>query len=275
MINISDQRDDDLTFAGLANNPFLAWDNFASGATFSGTATEPGGAGSNTVSGATNDFWLPTVSGSNTATLNLDLGAARAATFFAVAAHNLAEYGATLKLQYSTDGATFLDAAVAPVADDKPVVFRFVETEARYWRVLVSAITAADPIAVGVVFLGAEMIIPARVYQEYTPIIVPNIVTLNSNVSEGGHLMGTSVTTAGATVDLPMRYLRPAFIRGDFLPFMQHFNGGGGLFYAWRPAKYPEDVHYAWRNGAVVQPGHSGIRDLMDFTLAMRVYNDR
>jgi hypothetical protein len=102
----------------------------------------------------------------------------------------------------------------------------------------------------------------AALYQGFSPVIVPTEVQLQSNVSVGGNLMGSSVVMEGSTLTAELRNVDPAFIRGAaFKDFMQSFNRGKPFYFSWRPTKYPEDVHYCWRDGAVIRPDNAGPRD--------------
>lgn len=275
MIYPSNTRAIQLNAEGLDNNPFIAWANLAKGKTYSGTTTLADGSAANAFAGTTYDYWMPDVSGA-TATLIVDMGAATACDFAALAAHNLKDWGATVALAHSPDNSTYTDCGVGTVTpgDNGPVVFRFGSTSRRYWRWTFGGLTAGDDIAVGVAFLGAETVIPRRFYQGFSPVITPTEVQLQSNVSVGGNLLGSTVIGTGSVVSATVNNVDPVFIRGAaFLDFMAKFNRGQPFFFGWRPVKYPGDVHYCWRDGAVIRPTNSGPRDLMSFALECRAYD--
>jgi len=264
---------------GQVNNPFVAWDNLAATATLGGTATLADGGRSNAVTGTTYDYWLPNVT-ATTAQFQVTFGSAIAISFASIAAHNLFTLGASVSLQRSTNGgANWSDAGggVHTPTDNTPIAFRVVTTgaDAADWRFNVTGLTASDPLYIGVAFFGNDLVIPQRLYQGFTPVIVPTEVQLQSNVSVGGNLLGSSVIAEGSTLSLGIDHLTPAFIRGAlFKSFMTAFNRGGGFFVAWRPSDYAQDIHYAWRDGAVIRPTNSGPRDFMSFGIAARVYSE-
>jgi hypothetical protein len=147
-------------------------------------------------------------------------------------------------------------------------------TAARYWRFRFTSLTAGDLLSVGVAFMGSEIVIPRRFYQGFSPVLTPTEVELQSNVSVGANLMGSSIVDRGSTVSASFANIPATFIRGtDWLAFQRAFGEGKGFFFGWRPSKYPADVHYCWREGAVIRPTNSGPRDLMSFEFAARAYN--
>lgn len=159
-------------------------------------------------------------------------------------------------------------------ADDGVIGWHFAEVStASTWRVLVRNVSSSAKPVIGVFFAGKTLTMGRPFYQGYAPVIVPTEVELQSNVSAGGHLLGSSVVKRGSRVQMDFANLDDTFVRGArFKSFMAHFNDGGGAFAAWRPTKYPEDLHYFWRDGATIRPVNSGPRDLMGLTIEGRVY---
>ena len=271
MINTTAARTTEL--AGQTNNPFVAWNNLAKGKTYGGTATLADGPAANAFSGTTYDYWLPDVTGTS-AILSIDLGTATSLTFAALAAHNAGTLGATVAIQHSADNVSWASVDDEVPTNDAPIAFRFVAISRRYWRFTFNGLTAADPLAVGVAFLGNETIIPRRFYQGFSPVITSTEIALQSNVSVGGNLLGSTVVGTGSTFSATVNNVDATFIRGTaFVDFMTQFGRGKPFFFGWRPAKYPQDIHYAWRDGDVIRPDNSGPRDLMSFSINARAYD--
>lgn len=159
--------------------------------------------------------------------------------------------------------------------DNSPMVWRFATgTAPLSWRFRFAGISSAETLSVGVAFIGQELIVPQGFYQGFSPVITPTEVQLQSNVSVGNELLGSSVIGRGSTLQASFTHLSPSFIRGaDWLAFQRHFNDGGGFFFGWRPAKYPQDVHYCWRNGSPIRPTNSGPKDYMSADFAAQVHN--
>ncbi|MEM1079219.1 MAG: discoidin domain-containing protein [Pseudomonadota bacterium] len=261
--------------ADLLHHPFLFWDNLGAGADLFGSSILAGGDRFNAVNGTTADFWIPNPVQPN-GVLNFDMGAPVTLTCAAIEAHNLAEFGLTARIDASDDNTSWQSVGPAHTpADNAPLLWRFNPTTARYWRLVINTVDPADSPAVGVVMLGRELIMPQRIYSGYAPVIAPNIVALNSNVSVGGHLMGASTQSQGARISLPFDLIKAEFVRGHLLPFIEAFNRGRGFFAAWLPSEHPEDVHYCWRDGSVIHPSNMGTLTFQDFTIDARVYYDR
>lgn len=269
----TDLRNIELADASVQNNPFVVWTNLAAAATLGGTAVLVGGDRANAVSGSTYDKWRPDVT-TTEAVLSFDLGAAAAVTFAAVAGHNAAALGATVAVEKSADGSTWVAVASVAPTDEKPIAFRFeVGIEVRYWRLRFTGLTVADPLAVAVAFLGNDLIIPRRLYQGFAPVLTPTEVQLQSNVSVGGHLLGSSTISRGSMLSAEISNVPASFIRSaDWLAFQTAFGEGKGFFFAWRPMKYTSDLHYCARDGGVIRPENTGPRDLMAIKFSARVY---
>lgn len=264
-----------LLAAGTENNPVIAHVNEGASATVSTTTGTEGAAAVNAVSGATYNFWSCTPSGGNLARIQFVFASAVTLNFVGIAAHNLGDLGATVKVQHSLNsGGSWIDSAAGSVspADNAAIGFRFQDVTATHWRLTISGVSA--DVVIGLVLLSREIVIPDRIYQGYAPPLTPTQVDLQSNVSEGGHLLGSSVVRMGSAATASFGYVAPAFLRGaSWLAFQAAFNSGEGFFWAWRPEKYG-DLFYAWRAGAVLRPTNSGPRDLMSFDLAMRFYHE-
>lgn len=156
---------------------------------------------------------------------------------------------------------------------DKPAAWYFPDVSELNIRVRVSTSGPSSAVEIGIWFVGAVMTMDRPFYQGYAPIIKPTEVDLQSNISAGGHLLGTSVVKRGSRIEMPFSNLSDTFVRGDdFAGFMDHFNEGGGSFVAWRPTKYPDDIHYFWRDGVTIRPTNSGPKAFMSAAIEGRVY---
>lgn len=273
MIAISSARAIELFSAKAGDNPFVAYQNLAATATLGGTSTLADGSAANAVTGTTADYWLPNVTGTS-ALFAPTFATATSVSLVAIAAHNLGTLGATVQVKYSTDNISWTDSGVGFLAptDNSPIVVRMAAASARYWQIEITGLTAGDPVYAGVVFFGNDLVMPMRFYQGFAPVISPTEVELQSNVTVGGNLVGSSIVAKGSTISAPFRLIPPSFTRGDLLPFIPHFNAGKGFFFGWRPETYPQDVHYCWRDGDAIRPTNEGPRDFMAFSINARVY---
>lgn len=273
-ISIGSTQAATLAAAGTSNNPIIAWDNKPVGATITTTTGTELASGDYTVTGTTFDSWGATPSASSV-NLQFVLTSSQAISFVGIAAHNLFTVDAIIKPQYSTNsGGVWNDteaSAVTPT-DNQAIGFYFDANTADYWRLVITSASAAPYI--GVVFIGNVLTVPQRLYQGYTPPLTPTFVDLQSNVSEGGHLLGSAVVRQGSSISANLTHLTPEYIRASaWLDFQAHFNNGNGHFWGWRPTKYG-DLHYAWRMGGPIAPTNSGPKDFMNADLEMRVYDN-
>ncbi len=266
-----------LLAAGEENNPFIAHLNKGADATATTALGTELTAASNATSGATYNFWsaTPTVAGS--ARLQFVFGSDVVVNFVGIAAHNLGTIGATVKVSYSTDsGATWTDSAAGSVTptDDQAIGFRFENVDVDYWRIAVTDAGTND-VVIGVALISKYLTIPQRIYQGYAPPITRTDVTLQSNVSEGGHLLGSSVTRRSSRAAASLDLISPTFFRGiNWGNFQEKFNSGGGFFWAWRPDDYADDLFYAWRSGPPLTPTNAGPNELMAVEMNMRLYDE-
>lgn len=262
--------------AGQEDNPFFAWDNAAASATLGGTAVLADGARENALTGTTFDYWLPDVT-TTTAAFEVEFASARSVAFAGIAAHNLADFGASARIQRSADGISWSDAGAGLVtpADNRPIGWRMVDTGQDYafWRLYVTGLTAGDALAAGVIFFGDELLSPERFYAGFAPVLTPTEIAGQVNVSQGGNLVGTSIQRRGSTMEFSIEHLQSSFVRGaSWLAFQRAWNEYKPAFFGWRPDTYPGDLHYLWRDGQVIRPVNSGPKARMGVSVSARVY---
>lgn len=271
-IVIGSTRAATLAAADESNNAFVTPAPISGGTATTATGTQVEAA-SNALTGTTFDPWVATPS-ANTARLQVVYGSNQTPTIGAIAAHNLSDVGASVRLQYSTDsGSSWSDcgAGIVTPSDNQAIAWRFEGVTADYWRLEITS--ASDDVSIGVLVIGSEIIIPRRIYQGFAPALTPSEVELTANVSEGAHLLGSAAVVRGSTLAAEFSNIAPAFIRGaDWLAFQTRFNAGNGCFFGWRPAKY-NDLHYIWRT-APIRPTNTGPADLMGFSLQARAYDE-
>lgn len=260
-------------------NPFVCWENLAATATLTGTPTLDDGDRANIVSGTTYDYWLPNVT-STSATVNVELTTSASIGFVGVAVHNLATLGATVGVRRSTDGgATWMTAGPADVTpvDNSPIGFRLVSTgnATTHWRLAVLGLTAGDPVYIGAMVMGPELVFDRPVYQSATPAWHQTEVNSQTQVSEGGNVVGAVSNGRGSTPQVTINNLPRANAEDDaVLGFIDHFNRGKPFFYAWRPDQWDTNLHFAWRQGQAARLGNAGYADLLTLPLSMRAHHD-
>lgn len=265
-----------LSASGTDNNPIFAWDNRAASAVVSTNRPSVAFPVENAVTGTTFDPFMPPQNPIiSSPYVAMDFGSAYAPEFCAIAANNLAAIGVnTVLVQSSPDNTTWTNiATLVPTADPCDAVWLGSVTARRYWRVLISNLPALAEPRIGVVYLGGVLQMPRRLYSGISPILGPTEVELQSNVSAGGHLLGTAIVRRGARASFDFAWLPDTFVRGAaWRAFMAHFAAGKPFFAAWRPTEMSADLYYMWRDGAIPLAQYSAPGRLMDLTIEGRVY---
>lgn len=267
-----------LATAGTSDNPIFAIANFASGAVItSNRGVSADGDLVNATTGSTYDAWRPATSaGAGNIDFNVDMGAVKSVDFVGVVGANVYSLsGVTVEVWTSADGVSY---GGAPIATITPTSYAadaawFVAVSNRYMKVRLTNVPALAQAIVPCIFIGKAIQSPRRTYQGYSPIITPTEVDLQSNVSAGGHYLGSAVVRRGSTFGMELQNLSPAFTRGaEWTGFQTAFNEGKPTFSAWRPTTYPQDLHYIWRDGAPIRPTNSGPLDHMSLGIEARVF---
>ncbi len=268
----------ELAAEGTENNPIILWENLAAdGAWEAGSGTEIESARFlNTES--TYDRWIQTYSGSGICNAKVDLPVSRSFNIACIAAHTISDEGAAVRIQYSPTGGspwTTVSAGEFSPTDNSAICVLFDGApSAPTWRIRLSEGTSDEPVAIGALFFGNRWSLPQRIYQGYTPPITPTQADFQSNVSESGNLLGSSVIRKGSSAVANLSHLTPTFIRdAAWTGFQNHFNEGGGSFWVWRPTKY-EDAFYGWKSGDSIIPTNTGPKGYMGANLEMRLFDD-
>lgn len=261
----------DLKARGLNNNPLVLWQNKATGPVAS-NGVQTDGAAANMLSGDTFDFCYPVVSGGG---FNISFDTTGDVSCVGIAAHNLGTLGATVRLETSSDGgSTWADTGVGAVTltSDEAILWRLPLQNWNDMRLRVTGIASGQP-AIGVLVAGAEIILPQRIFQGYTPPITPTVVDMVPVMSEGGHFLSSVVVSRGSQVQAEITHVPDTFIRSaTWLAFQKWANEGGAFFWAWRPNKYG-DAFFA-KVVAPITPSNTGPKAYMNIPLRMRLYHD-
>lgn len=262
----------DLTRIGEENNVLLAHQNLGASASVSTSIGSEVSAAVNCASAATYNFWQATPASGEAAVL-FEFAVAETVGFVGLVAHGLADVSASVVIEYSVDGLVWQGVGIAAFAPEAngALGLHFRERAATHWRCRVTG--ATGNVIIGVVFLSRAIVTPTTMYQGYRPNLTPTRVELEPNVSEGAHLLGTSVKRRGSSLSATLENLPNYWVRSEtWLTFQRAFNDAAPFFWAWRPAKYP-DLAYCWRNGPVLAPVNSTVTDHMDAQISMSVFD--
>jgi hypothetical protein len=174
----------------------------------------------------------------------VDAGAAVECDCVCVAAHDIGTQGATAFVQHSSDGIawTTISAAVAP-SDDKPIMFLFAPTTARYWRL---RITGTTPPKICVIYIGKALAMPQPVnWLGHSPALFNANITKRPSTSDRGQRLGTTIIRGGLEASYEVDHLNELWARNTFQTFTQAA-WRYGYFVSWRPEDFPDEVLFGW-----------------------------
>lgn len=188
--------------------------------------------------------WKPGATG--TVDLTFDFSGNVTADYYAIGAHNLGSQGATVALQYSTDGGSSwsnLGSAHTP-ADDRPI-FQILTSQAEDdWRLLITNCTAQ--VYIGVFAFGRALQLPREIPPgDWAPAQYAGKNEINTNKSDRGSFLGRSVIARGITGTIKQLYIQPAWIRSNWPALAAHLDTKP-FFYAWDPDNYPTEIGLYW-----------------------------
>lgn len=197
--------------------------------------------GENAIDPATYNTWRG--AGSITS-ITRTLLSAQSADCMGICGHNLGTSGASVYVQYSTNGgATWSNASSihSPLTDDD-IIIMFPQVTGNAYRVIVSN----GPANVAVAMVGLATQFPHPPIDSYTPLHHARRYTKLYNRSLTGQLLSNRVMGAGAETDIDFGFVDRNFVDGPMRGFEDHYNRGGTFFFASWPAGKPQDMGYCW-----------------------------
>lgn len=189
------------------------------------------------------DEWKPTASGESW--IRASFGGARLANYMAIWGHDLADHGASIKPQYSTDGIVWNDAAtvVAP-ANNNVLFFGWDDLNVSHYRVLMDAPTTI-PVIAGVQ-IGELLKLPHALEVGFAPPSLVPIHEIKTARSESGVFIGGSTISKGIEGSINLTNIDPTWVRTEWIPFIQHLQTPKPFVFAWDGETHPTEVVLAW-----------------------------
>lgn len=249
------------------NMPFVMHDSIFETGTVTFSSEDVDGFALNAVGDATNDFWTPTAVPSWIA---VDYGVDVECDCAGVIAHTLGTTGATVAIQSSDDGISWVSRATITPTTDETIVTVFPLVLARYWRVYVTGFIAS----IGVIKLGKRVVFPSGVLSGHIGINHAQVVELLTNETMGGQFIGNRINRVGAAVSIDFGLIERDFVETDLAGFETHYNSGRTFLFASCPLEYPDDYGYCWRSGndGELRPSYEEGGELMSFSMGVGVY---
>lgn len=116
----------------------------------------------------------------------------------------------------------------------------------RHWLVQASGFTSA-----AVIKVGKAVRIDQNNYQGTSPPVYNQSVSLKPSGLNKGQWLGRQSYGRTATASYSFDHITSAWWRANAIDLVEALRDGKGVFYAWRPDKYPQDVLYGHLSGPV------------------------
>jgi hypothetical protein len=229
-------------------SPRIGYKNlFESASTVTASSEATGYEGSNVYNWDTSSYWKPAATGTHY--LTATFSSAVTVDYFAIYAHNLHTYNASVQLQYSTDGTTWNDATdpQAP-STSRPVFVSFTSILAAWLRI--KLVTTSGPAQIGVASFGEAMIFPSGMKPGFQPPTLSREGKYMNSVSEGGQFLGRSLLRNGAKTKIDLILLDPLWVRENWEPFIRHAEAMP-FFFSWDYENHPNEAAFCFTSGKI------------------------
>ena len=244
------------------NGAVIAYENLLT----SSDDTTPADGSPKAVIPNTYERWRP-ANGTSTERFNLDANAD--VNFVAIAAHNLSGQELTIRYSTTNGGALTTITTFKPASND-PFMITFDDTEVR--EIAILATWAGDK-EIGYIAAGKTLQMPYPIYGGHAPIELSPNTKYKNNVSNTGQFLGRSIIRQGVETEYSFRFLKPSFVRGEFLAFV---NSAKTLpfFIMWRPDLYPDQVAFGYTTKDIDIQNSGGGSGLMTASMTVRGHKD-
>ena len=180
------------------------------------------------------------------------------ANSYAIFKHNLGDLAATIKLQYSADGAVWTDfpASTKNVADNKAIFFvSDTPVSAAWWRLNITNIPAAATVIIGQTFISNSL----RMYSPPEPGFTPPDLALNneyiSSRADGGDFLGRTLIRRGSKMSFNNSIVPKIWIRDNWQDVMVAIEKTP-FYYGWDTSNYPAEVAYCYVPKKIAIPSY-------------------
>jgi hypothetical protein len=229
-------------------SPRIGYKNlFESASTVTASSEASGFEGSNAYNWDTASYWKPSATGTHY--LTATFSSAVTADYFAIYAHNLNTYNASVKLQYSTDGSSWSDATSAQApSTSRPILVSFTAILAAWWRI--ELVTSSGPAQIGVAAFGEALVFPCGMKVGFQPPTLSREGKYMNSKSEGGQFLGRSLLRNGAKTKIDLDLLDPLWVRNNWEPFIRHAEIKPFIF-SWDYENHPNEAAFCFTSGKI------------------------
>lgn len=214
----------------------------------------------------TNEFWQPATL---PATWTCDAGTGVDTDYIGIAAHTLGSTACSVTIEYSTDNTTWTHLNSFLPKDNRPVMLLYPTITARWWRFTLVGSTIPR---IGVIYIGQSLQMQRAIYGGHAPLTLNRSTTIYNQMSEAGQFTARSITRQGNGTSFAWKYLRAAWYREFFDPFVLAARRTP-FFIAWRPDKFPDEVGYVWTSSDI-NPSNMGVKDYMEVSMSVSGVTD-
>ncbi|MCB5411775.1 hypothetical protein [Pseudogemmobacter faecipullorum] len=188
----------------------------------------------------------------------------------AIIAHTLGSAGATIMIQASATGSSWVTLSTLTPEDDRDIFVLF-SAEQAYprWRIL---ITGTTPPSIGIAWIGPRMLIPGGVQAGYVPLNMALDVELSPSITVKGQYVGAYTKRTGGGTSIPLATQDREWLRYDAPEFIAHYNAGKPFLWMSCPDELPEDAHYCWRDGNTLAASFGAGARRGDLTMQVSAY---
>jgi hypothetical protein len=174
-----------------------------------------------------------------------------------------ADRSGTVTAQYSADGVNWTTATNLSFAKDRTAAVTFEPATALYWRAVFDA-----PTSVGVVKIGKALHMDQRNYADVSPPPFNQTDSRRPASLSRGQWLGRHTHGRRSSASYRSTHIGMQWVKENALDLFEALRDGDGVFYLWRPEKYPGDVIYGFL-ASDINPTNAGTLDFMDFTIEL------
>lgn len=226
--------------------PRICWRRWAGG-TITATTEATGFDADNAATPRVDSFWKPTSLPGSVARWTQTFTTNRTIGYIGIAAHDLADQNATIKVQYQIGAGGWTDfnfSSHTPTNND-PIVFLVDPITISEYRVVIES--ADDNPYIGVIFAGNVTEVPQKATWTGQPITEGDQITFADNMSDSGVFLGRTLVSDGLQHQAQIDHLSETWRSSELAEFKAHANGAEAtFFYVSRPGSYPNELLYGW-----------------------------
>ncbi|WP_441280502.1 hypothetical protein [Tardiphaga sp. 862_B3_N1_1] len=224
------------------DHPLIGWRNVVTSTTIAAGTAEANYPASNLANPATHLEWRAAETSEQYLTITTN--EVDPIDYIAVARHNFASAAIPLSVEGFVDGVWTELVEEVIVANDDPVLFRFVAQSLAQIRIRIQE--GLQPARAAVVYCGKLLVIERKVWVGHTPLPHGRKASVANGRSETGNFLGRIVLGAWRESTIPLSLISPAWYRANMDAFLADAQRDLPFFFAWRPESYPREVGFAW-----------------------------